>query len=83
MGEAASVGTPLAFVPAGPTSKRLELVCVAVERMRRTPGHVHLPSTGRASRPIIRAKSDLHDIRPHALIRSMELAGAASALHRA
>jgi hypothetical protein len=54
MGEAACVGTSLDFVSARPTFKRLQLVYVAVERMRRPPGYVHRPSTRWASRPMMR-----------------------------
>jgi hypothetical protein len=64
MRETVSVGASLDFQLAGPTFKCLQLICVAVYRMRRPSGHIHCPRTGRASRPFMCATPDLgrHDI---------------------
>lgn len=64
MRETASVGASLDFQLAGPTFKCLQLIRVAVYRMRRPSGHIHCPRTGRASRPFMCATPDLgrHDI---------------------
>jgi hypothetical protein len=60
MRETASIGASLDLVSARSAFKGLQLVCVAVERMRRPPGYRHRPSTRRASRPIMCTKPDLH-----------------------
>ena len=64
MRETVSVGASLDFQLAGPTFKRLQLIRVAVYRMRRPPDYIHCPCTGRASRPFMCTKPDLrkHEI---------------------
>jgi hypothetical protein len=64
MRETVSVGASLDFQLAGPTFKCLQLIRVAVYRMRRPSDYIHCPCTGRARRPFMCTKPDLrkHEI---------------------
>jgi hypothetical protein len=56
--ETGPVGTSLDFIRASPALERFNLICVAIEWMRRAPIYDHLPFTGRANRPVTSAKPD-------------------------
>jgi len=56
----ASISASFDFDPARPAFKGLQLVCAPMERMWRAPYHLHCPGAGRASRPFMRTKADLH-----------------------